>query len=529
MKDFLAYACFSDFWDKSVPETPFGRDVHEKQELFFDIAQLEKLYDQTGALLALMQEANDEPAQLSLISHHLKQLPRFSGQVKDAFDEIEIFQVKKFLRNYRALMEQLPNSIRKIFGFEYASQPLEKLLNQGGQSLETFYLANEYSPELAKIRSEILNIDTHIQSLDDNKNKEICDRYAFDFKGRPFLLVPKDCLGDLTSASRLLAIEPYDDKLFSVRPLRCAKTLKLAEERQKLAQKERICEEEVLKSIANEIRAELPNLLKYRDVATAFDLAWARARMAHELGLVRPCLHVKNEIHISKGRFAPCEAICAKHGILYTPLDASFESGATVIFGPNMGGKTVVLQTTAFLQLAAQTGLFVPAEEFKTRIFQCFHYIGENHHGQIFRGLSGFGVEMEQLMRAWQNINADTKGTMLLMDEFARTTSSGEAEAILAAVLEAISQKTNTVALCSTHSHRLPRLPGISFLRMAGLEQKNIPTQLGTDKIKEIAQHMTYSLMADDGKQTSDAIAIAQMLGMDKGLLERAEEFLNGQ
>jgi len=333
------------------------------------------------------------------------------------------------------------------------------------------------------------------------------------------------------NVERSLTIEPYDDSLWAVRPLKCAATFALAEKRQELAHRERICEEAVLETIAKEVRAELPNLLKYRDTALTFDLAWGRARMAAELGLTRPCLHTKNSIHITKGRFAPCESVCAKHGVPYTPLDTVFEGGATVIFGSNMGGKTVVLQTTAFLQLAAQAGFFVPAERFETRIFHEFHYIGEKPGG-IHQGLSGFGLEMRQLTKAWQSLRADEVGTLLFMDEFARTTSSNEAEALLASVLEAISQKTNTIALCSTHFHRLPRIPNVRFLRMAGLEppgiseqpnQKNVSNN--ADAIKEIAQRMTYRLIPDDGKQGSDAIAVAQMLGLDKELVQRAVSF----
>lgn len=77
------------------------------------------------------------------------------------------------------------------------------------------------------------------------------------------------------------------------------------------------------------------------------------------------------------GRFVPCEELCEKLGVDYVPLDAAFDAGATVIFGSNMGGKTVVLKTLAFLQLCAQTGLFVPARRFETRVFRAFHYIGE--------------------------------------------------------------------------------------------------------------------------------------------------------
>lgn len=569
MNDLAAYANFHDFRAKFRPETPYGRELHEKQCLYFDIAELEKIYDQTEVLLTLLKELQDEPSRLSLISHHLKQLPRFSEHGQSSFDEIDLFQIKKFLHNYRSLMEQLPEDTRSTFGFEYGSQALGEQLNLGQQSAETFYIADEYSPELKKIRAEISLTDAEIRESEDRRVVEIQEKFGFSFEGRAFLLVPKESLVDIALASEQMVIEPYDDKLFSVRPLACINILALVDKRHKLAQQERIVEASVLESLSIQVHAEMPKLISYRNTVLAFDLAWVRARMALQHGLTRPKLHTKNSIHIQKGIYLPCQSTCAEYGISYTPLDAIFDS-ATVIFGSNMGGKTVVLQTTAFLQLAAQSGFFVPAEKFMTRIFHNFYYIGERHgspsqHGHT--GLSGFAIEMQQLTEAWQSINADENGTLLLMDEFARTTSSSEAEALLAAVLEAISKKSNTLALCSTHFHRLPRIPDLKFLRMSGLKQSielraekmkvEVPVysmvagpdgfardgcrgglaypsrakdtenleKTGPNAISEIARHMTYSLVPDNGNQCSDAIAVARMLGVDGGLVDRAEEF----
>jgi len=527
MRDFVAYAEFLDFWSKSVPETPFGRDAHERMELCFDAGRLEEIYDQTDALLSMLRGMENNGSRQATILHHLRRLPRFPALDQATYDEIEVFQVKKFLHNYRALMGQLPESVQALFGFEYKSHALEERLDRGGRGTETFYIADGYSPGLASARAEILEIDAQARALEEKRAAEIKELCGLEFKGRSFLLAPKEIMANRDSVGRLLDIEPYDDTRFCVRPAKPVTLLSLLERRGELARLERLCEGEVLVSISEDIKAELPNMLKYRDAALAFDLAWARARMAHELNLMRPALCEDGPIRIANGRFPPCESVCKEHGVPYTPLDAAFEPGATVVFGSNMGGKTVVLQTVAFLQLATQTGLFVPAETFETRIFRSFHYIGERRGGALHQGLSGFGVEMRQLMDAWHCLCAADGGTLLLMDEFARTTSSGEAEAILAAVLEAVARKPGTVALCSTHFHGVPRLHGVRYLRMAGLRKdvravgKDSPN---TDTIAEIAKAMTYRLVDDDEGRASDAIAVARMLGLDESLAQRAEE-----
>jgi DNA mismatch repair ATPase MutS len=533
----IAYTGFRDFWAESTPDTPFGQDAHDKMVFFYDAAQLEAIYDQTDALLSLQVRLKEDQVRLALISRHLKDLPRLPlahGDGSAALDEAGLFSVKKFLRNYRGLMEQLPADVRQSFGFEYRSQALEGLLNRGGQSADGFYVADEYSAGLAKVRAEILNVDTDIQSLEAERVNKIKEMYGFDFARRPFLLVPKERLTDKRGGdiAALLDVEPYDDRLYSVRPIKCAAALKLAETRQSLAQEERSQEEKVLESLSADVSAEMPCLLGYRDAALAFDLAWARARMADRLGLARPRLRTDASISIANGRFCPCEAECAKSGVPYTPLDAVFDRPATVIFGSNMGGKTIVLKTAALLQLAAQAGLFVPAECFETHIFQAFHYIGEKAvgpQGAAHGGLSGFAVEMRQLMDAWADICSDGINVLLLLDEFARTTSSGEGEAILSALLEAISNKSNTKALCSTHFHGLPEIPNVGYLRMAGLEPADAHAEAGGKDINEaiaaIARRMDYRLTPHDGRQGSDAIAIARMLGLDEGLVRRAEEY----
>jgi hypothetical protein len=474
MLDFVAYAGFLDFWSRHAPSTPFGRDAHEKMETHFDALRLEATYDQTDALLSMLGGAGGYGSREALISSHLKHLPRLPLHGQRGFDEIEIFQVKKFLHNYRWLADGLPEGVRALFGLEFHSQKLEETLGRGGQGAEAFYIADAYSPDLAAVRAAILETDARARDIEEQRAAEIRGLFGLDFRGRSFLVVPKEALGDRASASRLMDVEPYDDAHFCVLPLKPAALLDLQEKRLELARLERLREGEVLESVSAEINAEAPSLLKYRDAALAFDLAWARARAAHELGLTRPRLSEGGPIRIAKGRFPPCESDCMERGVPYAPLDATFGPGATVVFGSNMGGKTVALQTAAFLQLAAQAGLFVPADAFETRVFRSFHYIGEGRGDAPRGGLSGFGVEMRQLMGAWRSVCQGDGDALLLMDEFARTTGSAEAEAILAAVLEAVSQKPSVVALCSTHFHGLPRIQGVRYLRMSGLKKEPV-------------------------------------------------------
>lgn len=527
MRDVLAYAEFEGFWERFRPETPFGREEKERLTVHTEPSELTAIWDRTDALLAFLELLAGDAVRLNRISHHLKRLPRFPEEARPVYDEVEIFQFKKFLHNYRSIGELLSPAVRAAFGFDYASESFERLLDTGRQSAESFYVADEFSEDLAVVRRELRQVAAALTATRERRAAEIQARWDIAFGTRDFVLLARERLGDPRAAAELLLVEPYDETLYSLRPLRSAEELVLLERQAGLLSRERSCEEAVLEHLSHAARMELPRFLAYREAVRAFDLALARARLARECGLVRPVL-AGDGIRVTQGRFLPCEAACRSLGTPYTPLDGLFHHGVTVVFGSNMGGKTIVLKTLAFLQLCAQTGLFVPAAAFETRVFRHFHYLGEGCVREEAQGLSGFGFEIRQLTRAWGTFG---EPTLALFDEFARTTSSHEAEAILSAVIETLAGTPGLLALFSTHFRGVARLPGVSYLRMKGLDHAGLDLN-GADgasldeRIRLINRHMDHRLVPDEGtRAVSDAIAVAALLGMDGRTAERAAHF----
>jgi hypothetical protein len=527
MSDFTAYAEFEGFWERYLPETPFGREEKAQRTVHTDPGALTALWDGTDTVLAFLAELDRDQVRLNRLTHHLKRLPRFPEEVHPVYDEVELFQFKKFLHNYKRLVALLSPEVRTAFGCDFVSGVFEARLDVGRQSAESFFVADAYSEDLARVRAEIRATDEGIRKARDLRAAEIKARWDFEFGFRDFALVARERLGDPAAASCLLLVEPYDETHYAIRPLKSAEEMMLTERRLTLLARERTCEEEVLEVLSHAARQELPCLLEYRDAVTRFDLALARARLARAHGLVRPLLTTA-PLRIRQGRFIPCEEACQAMGMAYTPLDALFDTPVTVVFGSNMGGKTVVLKTLAFLQLCAQTGLFVPAAGFETRVFTEFHYLGEGCAKEDSQGLSGFGFEIRQLTQAWQ---AFGKSTLVLFDEFARTTNSHEAEAILSGVIEALSDNTHVTALFSTHFRGVSRLERVRYLRMKGLDRAGLDLQAAADvapdeRIRLINRHMDHRLVADDQTQAvSDAIAVAAMLGLDPAVAERADHY----
>ena len=530
-RDAWTYAGADTLWRRFLPDTPFGRDAKTRMVPMTERVALEERYDRTDAARDLLEAHDGDRVTLDRIHHHLKRLPRFPDAPQEAFDEVEVFQLKKFLFNHRSLLALLPEPLRQRFGLREIPGGLVELLGTGRQGDESFYVADAYDPELAGVRRALREKDAASQRLREAYERTLLERWGFAFEGRAFLLVPRERLGDPSAAAALLDVEPWDADRLCVRPRPGAESLRLAEETSALLSRERSLEARVLEALSEPLRDALPFFLEQARAVEGFDLALAGARLAREAGLNRPLLH-GGEIVIERGRHLPTEALCESLGTPYTPLDATFDGGPTVIFGSNMGGKTVVLKTLAFLQLAAQAGLFVPAARFTTRVFRSFHYVGEGREREEGRGLSGFGFEIRQFNEAHADFGGET---LALFDEFARTTSSGEAEALLSAILEDLAARPRVVALFSTHFRRVRRLPGVRTLRMGGLDRTRLDLT-GPDggddadlaaRIRHIDRQMRFCLEPDaPGERSSDAIVVAALLGLSPALARRAEDFI---
>lgn len=529
MSDFLAYAEFQGFWDRFAPETPFGREDKDRLRVHTEASGLEAIWDLTEQALDVLTELEADPVRFSRVCHHLKRLPRFPLEPRATYTEVELFQLKKFLYNYAALKELLGPGAAAAFGLAFRSEAFAQLLDTGRQSAETFYVADAYSEDLKAVREELRATDAAVTEERRLRLQAIQEHWGFAFGFRDFLLVPRAALGDPMAAT-LLLVEPFDDVHCVVRPLRTAGELLLAERRESLLARERLLEEEVLVTLSRAARQELAVFLDYLEAVRRFDLAFARARLAREWGLTRPVL-AAGPVAIRQGRFLPCLEGCQAMGTRYLPLDATFDASVTAIFGSNMGGKTVVLKTLAFLQLCVQTGLFAPAARFSTRIFEHFHYVGEGASKDSSRGLSGFGCEIRQFNEAWADFQ---RPTLALFDEFARTTQSQEAESLLSAAMEAMTARPEVLALFSTHFRGVRRFAGARYLRMRGLDRTGVEDLQGQtpaeERIRLINRHMDYRLVPDDGaRAVSDALTVARLLGLDPEIARKAETYFTAE
>lgn len=540
----FASACSAEAWDFSraeevwtrlAPLTPRGRDRKEDRAVYGEEPILESLYDQVEAAIEILERL-EGPA-LDRLRHRLSRVPRLP-EALDAGSSLEaadLFLVKKFLVNYAAAVGLLDARARAAFSLGFESGELRALLARGGSDEESFFVSDAYDPALAAVRARARELDASLARMRGDAESSAERELGLAFRGRSFIVVPVGEAARLDGPARAaVAVEPYDSSRCVLRLSLAPEAVRAEAEREGLLDEERALEAAVVERLSDDVASEAARLRSYEDALGDFDFALARALLARDLGLTRPAFR-PGSLVVRKGRLLPCEDERKGDGLGYRPLDLELGERAAMVFGPNMGGKTVALQTALSLQVLAQAGLFVPAERFESEVHARIVYAGAPRPGKAEPGregdgLSGFGREVEALQSAWEAARA--AGAFVVLDELGRTTSSREAAALVAAAAERFAAATGTRCLLATHFRGACPSEAVARLRMAGLDREAARAAAaggrlgGKDRLRAIAQLMRYEIVRDDGIEAakgSDALEVAALLGLDEDIMKAAQ------
>ncbi|MDQ7772014.1 MAG: hypothetical protein RDU13_00680 [Elusimicrobiales bacterium] len=527
MNETAAKFCeFDKFLAHYAPLTPYGLAEKARGNFYSSAKELEALYDLTDDFAAFAKNKS----RADKLAWHLKNVPALPAD-GPASGPAGLFLVHRFLSNFKSAAGLLPAPLARKLGFRWTCAELLSILDKGAQS-GAFHIADAFSPALAKVRSAIAAADRHLAGLRAERLAEIRKCSGLDFGGLDFLVIAEDRARPLCESGRVFT-EPYDAGRVVAKPIMTAAWLELSGERERLRAEEGRAEAlacaELWAAVAG-ARAELEACEKAVELC---DRAFARARMARELSLSRPELKPAGApITVKGARFLPLERTLAGYGLKYTPLGFTFARRLSVIHGSNMGGKTVVLKTVTLLQLAAQSGFFVPAKKHSAPVFGSIAAVWGDPDDKA-EGLSAFGLEMEAFNRAWAASGAPL---LLVMDEFARTTNAAEASALIAGVLAEAASNRNVHLMLATHFRsRLPR--EAAALRMLGFDAASFrkhyrgKTAAGLrEKLRTINRFMRYGLAADRGSAgPADALSIASILGVPARVIEAAERYMEEQ
>ena len=527
MEKARAFAEFETFYDLFRPLTPYGRLYREARPFFADPAALKTEYDLAAAMQAWLKANRPKADKLRF---HLRNIPGLELDARALNSAPGLFLARKFLANARGAFSLLPAPLRARFGAKWESQDLLDLLDKGGRG-EAFHIADAYDPALAAERAEIARCDAALKKLRDARLKALRERWGLDFSDREFLVVDEGSAARFAGSPDLFP-EPFDGAHLTVKPVYGADYLETLAARDRRRAAEGELEAAVVKKLAAAVLAEKKTLEACAAALEKIDIAAERARLALELRMTRPAVKkCGSGMRLAKARFLPLETRLQAAGLKYTPLTAAFGARVNVVYGSNMGGKTVALKTVAFLQLLAQSGFFVPAESFETCAYDRLAFIG-GEGMETAGGLSSFGLEMNDFAEAHGALRNGS--ALLLMDEFARTTNSEEAVALLSAVLEDLGGQKNAFTFLATHFSGLKGGKNSGWFRMRGFDTAAFNEYFSGkpacglgEKLKMINRFMRYELIPGGAREEArDAIKIAGILGVARGIVARAQAFM---
>jgi DNA mismatch repair protein MutS2 len=182
-------------------------------------------------------------------------------------------------------------------------------------------------------------------------------------------------------------------------------------------------------------------------VLALVDCVQARARFAREYDCVAPAI-TPELLHLDGARHPLLEKRLRATGGKIVPLtlELSAAERQIIISGPNTGGKTVTLKTTALLAMMAQAGVPVPATSASFPVFTAFLAdIGDAQ--SIEAALSTFSAHIVNLDRLSRLADAHS---LVLLDELGSSTDPEEGAALAVAVASHF-LKAGAWSLISTH------------------------------------------------------------------------------
>ncbi len=231
---------------------------------------------------------------------------------------------------------------------------------------------------------------------------------------------------------------------------------------------------------------------------------------------VRPVVDDSTVLDIRQGRHPVIEQQLPV-GESYIANDVMLDTDTQqilIITGPNMAGKSALLRQTALITLMAQIGSFVPAEAAHVGLVdKIFTRVGASDNISV--GESTFMVEMTEASDILNNISPRS---LVLFDELGRGTSTYDGISIAWAIVEYIHENSRGRArtLFATHYHELNEMEK-SFSRI-----KNFNVA-----VREVNKKVVFvRKLQPGGSNHSFGIHVADMAGMPKSIVKRAEKIL---
>lgn len=379
---------------------------------------------------------------------------------------------------------------------------LKKSIDYDGEVLDTA------SSELARLRHDIASNEEDIKNrmttyTKGNSSKYLSeqivtirdDRYVIPVK-QEYRAKFGGVVHDQSASGQTLFVEPEA-------------VLNLNNRQQNLITKEKQEIRNILKHLSNIAREDIDSLNNIASALTSLDFLQAKAKLAKEMKASEPKLTKDHSLNLRNAR----HPLINPEKVVPNNIRLGGDFDTMLITGPNTGGKTITLKTAGLLQLMAQSGLFIPAEEdSQVGVFeQIYADIGDEQ--SIEQSLSTFSSHMNDIIAIMKNVNSET---LVLIDEIGAGTDPEEGASLAISILDFLRKKDAKI-MVTTHYPEL---------KLYGYNRPRTTNASMEFDLKTLSP--TYRLQIGIPGH-SNAFAIARRLGMREDVVKNAQELMSDE
>ena len=472
--------------------------------------------------LSAVNNLLDEVYQADKILYEYAESPDFSfDDIKEVIDKAdknitltmsELLKVARVMKISRLAAESIGkiNSTEIELIKDYASMLFADILLENDiykSILGENEMADNASAELKRIRDAITKLNITIKNkLNMFVTSPTYSKYLQDsivtIRNNRFVIPVKSefknniqgLIHDQSSSGKAVFVEPFQIVQLNneIATLRISESLEI---------------ERILKAFTIRVGGEADNIRQNFNVLTDLDVIFAKALYAHSLKAERPVVNNDGIIVIKNGR----HPLIDKDKVV--PITLAIEQGKKVfmVTGPNTGGKTVTLKLIGLFSIMAMCGIFPPCEYgSKIAIYnQIFSDIGDEQ--SIEQSLSTFSSHLVNIVDITNNADSNT---LVLIDELGAGTDPIEGASLALAVTEKLVQSGAT-SVITTH-----------YQQMKEYALTHDIVECASMDFDPVTFAPTYKLLLG-GTGSSNAIQIAQRLGLDKNIVARAKSLLS--
>lgn len=411
-----------------------------------------------------------------------------------------VLQCARLVKGYTSDDKLGKSCIDHLFAALHANRFLEEKIT--GSIVGEDEIADSASSELANIRRKIRAASARVRDclqkiISSPSYAKVLQEPIITMRSDRFVVpVKAECKGaipglvhDISASGATLFIEPMA-------------AVKANNELRELAAKEKTEIERILAELSADCAAHAEDIASDYSYLITLDGIFARAKLSYKLNGIEPELREKGVV-LRRAR----HPLLPKDKTVPISLELGEDFDTLIITGPNTGGKTVTLKTIGLLNVMAQCGLHIPADD-GSGVPVYRHVLADIGDEQsIEQNLSTFSAHMTNIVHILNECDADS---LLLFDELGAGTDPTEGAALAIAVIEHARKMGANVA-ATTH---------YAELKVYATNENGIQNASCEFDVETLSP--TYRLLVGvPGK--SNAFAISERLGLSKEIIDDAK------